>query len=73
MCSDIFFIKPAEKSQVGFISFGKEASSNPVLREALGEVKHSDWVRVRVCGTAISRGSLQSGTKPASQLVVRGI
>lgn len=33
-----FFIKPAEKSQVFFISFGKEASSDPVLREALGEV-----------------------------------
>lgn len=72
MCSDVFFIKSAEKSQVGFISFGKEASSNPFRRGALGEVKHSDWVGVRVYGTELSWGSLQSGTKPASQSVVRG-
>lgn len=40
MCSDIF-ITSAEKRQVGVLSFAKEAISNPVLRGALGEVKHS--------------------------------
>lgn len=35
-CVQTFFIKSAEKSQVDFISFGKEANSKPVLRGALG-------------------------------------
>lgn len=71
MCSGIF-IKSAELRQVGFMSFGKEASSNPVLRGALREVKHSDWVRLRVYGTELSKGRLQSDMKPVGQSVVRG-
>lgn len=35
MCLGIF-IKSAEERQVGFMSFGKEASLNPILRGALG-------------------------------------
>lgn len=53
MCLGIF-IKSAEERQVGFMSFGKEASLNPILRGALGEVKHSDWVGLRVYGTELS-------------------
>lgn len=53
MCLGIF-IKSAEERQVGFMSFGKEASLNPILRGVLGEVKHSDWVGLRVYGTELS-------------------
>lgn len=36
MCFDIF-MQSAEKRQVGFMSFVKESSLNPVLRAAFGE------------------------------------
>lgn len=58
-----FFIKSAEKSQIGFTSFGKEASSNPLLRGALRAVRYSGkgvWDRAQQGQSSIGHQDSES-------------